>query len=276
MPHGDLVRPQPRRPMEADPALALSPIARRHGHVDESGIALTQLPQLGGIPMRQHRPWPTRKHRRQPTPLQPEPIMAHGVNTAVKAVKPAAPNPVSRSLGSPFQAPPTERELRRPTAATRVPPDRVGRFPFPSRNRKRHTQEIRPLHRCCKRPKQRTPVRLAAHDVRAALQTRHGARHADSYGSDQLVRAGRRGARADRGASADHQRLHPHRCRGCHGRGRRDQRRRSAPVRRRSHRGQGHRPRGRDAVHDGIRRLRRLRARARRLPGPAACGTRAL
>ena len=84
-----------------------------------------------------------------------------------------------------------------------------------------------------------------------------------SYGSDQLVRAGRGGARADRGAPADAQRLRPRRCRGrlvaaAEASSADDPRpfagvpiavKDTAPV-------AGH------AVHDGLGRLRRLRARA--------------
>ena len=112
--------------------------------------------------MRQHRPGPARHHSRQPAPLQPEPIMANGVHTAVKAVQPAAPNPVRDPAVA--QA---ELDQLSPRDHTPLPPRKLrqtglGRFPFPSRNGKRPTPEIRPLHRCRRAPRGERRERLGS------------------------------------------------------------------------------------------------------------------
>ena len=59
-----------------------------------SSIALPQLPELRGIAVRQDRAGPARHNRGKPAPLDPEPVMAIGVNTAVKANEPSRPNPL--------------------------------------------------------------------------------------------------------------------------------------------------------------------------------------
>jgi len=86
VPHRNVLWPQPSGSVEADPCLLPTPIQGRHRHLDVRRVALTKLPQLRGIAIRKHRSRPARKHRRQPAPFQPEPIVADGVHAAVETM----------------------------------------------------------------------------------------------------------------------------------------------------------------------------------------------
>ena len=55
---------------------------------------MTKLPHLRRITMRQHGSGTARHDSRKPAALHPEPVMAIGVNSAVKAVQLSALNPV--------------------------------------------------------------------------------------------------------------------------------------------------------------------------------------
>jgi hypothetical protein len=135
---GHLVRGQPTAAVQANPGLALAPVPRRHRHVDVSRIALTKVQENRGIPMRQHRTRPAGQHRGQPTPLPHEPIVPDGINTAIKALEPTAPDPV-------------RDPSRRHAELNQLSP---GHNP-PCRFASWLTPEIRPLHRCGKRENHR-------------------------------------------------------------------------------------------------------------------------
>jgi hypothetical protein len=80
--------------VDADALAPHAPVLGRNRYIDKSGVALAKLPHLRRITMGQHRAGRARHDSRKPAALQPEPVMAIGVNTAVKAVELSALNPV--------------------------------------------------------------------------------------------------------------------------------------------------------------------------------------
>jgi hypothetical protein len=93
VPHGDLVGPKPRRSVNAKPG-PLATALRRNDHVDVRRVALTKVPQSGGISMRQRRPGPAGHNSGQPAPVARQAIVANGVDTLVHAAQPAGSYPV--------------------------------------------------------------------------------------------------------------------------------------------------------------------------------------
>ena len=87
--------------MDPDPLPPDPPGPRRHGDMDDARAALPNPRERRATHMRQHRPGPTRQHRREPIALLPEPIMSVGVNTAVKADEGARSEPTPRSRAQP-------------------------------------------------------------------------------------------------------------------------------------------------------------------------------
>jgi hypothetical protein len=89
----DLLGRKPAAPMNPDAGAPNPPVLRRHRHIDQPGVALSQLPHLRAIAVRKHRTLPTRHYGGKPAPFDPQPIVADRVDTAVYAQQAPRANP---------------------------------------------------------------------------------------------------------------------------------------------------------------------------------------
>jgi len=90
--HGHVLGGQPPRAVDSQAPPTHASGARRDGHMNQGGRALTDVPVGRGIKVREHRPGTARQDGGHPVTFAPELPMTYGEDAAVEAKKAVGPH----------------------------------------------------------------------------------------------------------------------------------------------------------------------------------------